>query len=64
MEKGSSVAEKDLEFLFDGSTDGEEDVEAQTENGDEEEEEEEDGDPSASIFSQQWPKSYRYPGFD
>ncbi|XP_042448462.1 amino acid transporter AVT1A-like [Zingiber officinale] len=57
MEKGSSVAvmeEKDLEFLFDGSTDGEEDVEAQTENG-----EEEEGDRSASIFSQQWPKSYR-----
>ncbi|XP_042446422.1 amino acid transporter AVT1A-like [Zingiber officinale] len=60
MEKGSSVAvmeEKDLEFLFDGSTDGEEDVEAQTENG----EEEEEGDRSASIFSQQWPKSYRLP---
>lgn len=63
MEKGSPVAvleEKDVEFLFDGITDGEDDVEAQTENGDQEE----DGDHSASIFSQQWPKSYRYPGFD
>ncbi|XP_042452268.1 amino acid transporter AVT1A-like isoform X1 [Zingiber officinale] len=58
MERENSAIDReehDVDFLFGGSTDGDSDAGGGSDNG----EEEEGVERSGSIFSQQWPKSYR-----